>query len=118
MGIEEKRALAKWLVQKGAVPGDLFRAHDGEIEWFHANGACHLPADAAAVLPHSARLSQAVAADLVALCRQKYAGDLVLLGWSPDAEPWTFALERGAHGGPGPNETAGFAILPAKTRLP
>jgi endonuclease/exonuclease/phosphatase family metal-dependent hydrolase len=59
-----------------------------------------------------------IAEDLAGYCSNENTGDLVLLGWSPWGEPWTFAPERGAHGGPGPEETRGFVLTPPRTRLP
>jgi endonuclease/exonuclease/phosphatase family metal-dependent hydrolase len=63
-------------------------------------------------------LKAEVARDVVKLCEQELAGDLILLGWSPELPPMSFANERGAHAGPGPEETQGFILLPALTRLP
>jgi len=118
MSAQDKRAFAKWLVTEGRVPSVLFRLQPGQIEWVHSTGSSTLPEGADTLLPHTPLLRREIARDLVTLVEQKYAGDLVLLGWSPDRQPWTFAFERGAHGGPGLDETSGFALLPAKTRLP
>lgn len=118
MSLDERHVLAKWLVTEGHVPGVLVPVGPGEVDWVHSGGTCPLPQGAEEVLSHPPARRREIARDLVTLCQHKYAGELVLLGWSGDGEPWTFALERGAHGGPGVNETAGFALLPAKTRLP
>src|SRR5262249_47994262 len=118
MSLDEKRALAQWLVVEGRIAGVLLLVASGQIDWGHSRGTCHLPDEAKDFLPHPPARRGEIAHDLITVCEQKYAGDMVLLGWSPDGQPWTFPLERGAHGGPGVNETAGFALLPAKTRLP
>ena len=45
------------------------------------------------------------------------AGDLVLSGWTTDGVPLSFPFENGAHAGPGPDETAAFALVPPETPL-
>lgn len=114
----QRLALARRLVQQGRVPGVLLRAEDGEITWLHARGETRVPQDVPALLPHPPAIRAEIAKDLVDFCANPNAGDLVLLGWSPGEQPWSFAEERGAHGGFGPEETQGFALLPARTRLP
>ncbi len=59
-----------------------------------------------------------IAADLDLLCRHPHAGDLVISGWSRQNPPVSFALENGAHGGPGVKETRSFAILPPEIQFP
>ena len=113
-----KREIAEYLVREGRVPGALICEGSGPVEWIHAQGRISLPADSLDFLPHPKALREELARDLEALCRHEFAGDLVLLGWGPDVQPMSFARERGAHAGPGPEETQGFALLPALTRLP
>ena len=114
----QRRTLAQSLVTDAHVPGVLLRDKVGVIRWFHARGETLVPGEVAALLPHPPEIRTEIARDLVQLCENVNAGDLVLLGWSAWDKPWTFAPEHGAHGGPGPQETAGFALLPARTRLP
>jgi endonuclease/exonuclease/phosphatase family metal-dependent hydrolase len=117
--LEEKRALAKLLVEKQGVPGVLVRNEDlDQIEWFHAKGVDLLPDVSPDLLPHPDELKSAVAQDLKCLCHQDLAGDVVLLGWAGKAPPLSFAEERGSHAGPGVEETQGFTLLPPLTRLP
>ena len=118
MSVEEKKAYARWLVDKHQVAGILFRTAPGEALWVHARGSWKVPEEAAKHLPHEGELKQAVAQDLLKLAEQEYSGDLILLGWASEGQPWTFAQERGAHGGLGVNETQGFLLVPAKTRFP
>lgn len=116
---EQRRAVAQRLVKQGFVPGVLVRDADGRVIWFHARGETRVPEGVAQVLPHPTPLAQEIARDLAAFCENPDDGDLVLMGWSPWTEnAWTFALERGAHGGFGPNETQGFVLLPLHTPLP
>lgn len=119
MDDEHKQALAKRLVHDGKIPGVLHRTADGIITWYHREGETSLPEGAAERLPaHPEPLRKEIAQDLVSFCETPNAGDLILLGWSHDERPWTFAPERGAHAGPGPEETQGFLLVPPATRLP
>jgi endonuclease/exonuclease/phosphatase family metal-dependent hydrolase len=115
---EKKRLLALRLVRDGGVPGVLLRDAAGEMRWFHARGETRVPDEVPGILPHAEPLRREIAGDLATLLESPLTGDLVLFGWSPWAEPWTFAPETGAHGGPGVDETEGFILLPARTRLP
>ncbi|HEY0455046.1 MAG TPA: endonuclease/exonuclease/phosphatase family protein [Verrucomicrobiae bacterium] len=118
LSLEQKRIFADYLVHKADVPGVLYPVAKDELVWHHAQGWVVLPRDADSFLPHIQGLRQEIARDLVRLCQHPNAGDLVLLGWHPERHPCTFPLERGAHGGPGLEETGGFALLPANTRIP
>ncbi len=112
------RALAVRLVRQRHVPGVLLRMSDGSIVWFHSHGESCVPADVPALLPHPPALRAEIAQDLVLFCESPDAGDMVLLGWSPWGGAWSFATERGAHGGFGPDESQGFLLLPIRTPLP
>ncbi len=113
-----KRALARRLVHDGKIPGVLHRDSAGLVTWIHDKGEAAVPEGAAALLGgHPEALRAIIAQDLVTLCEHKNAGDLVLLGWGTSGS-WTFAAERGAHAGPGVDETQGFLLVPPSTRLP
>ena len=114
----QRAAIAQRLVTDGKVPGVLLKTADGAITWYHAQGVTRVPEEVPALLPHLETMRPEIARDLVSLCGNKHSGDLILLGWSPWGNPWTFAPERGAHGGLGPEETRGFVLLPAHTPLP
>ncbi|MEP6662199.1 MAG: endonuclease/exonuclease/phosphatase family protein [Verrucomicrobiota bacterium] len=116
--LEEKRALAERLVRTQKIPGVLFKNGPGGATWVHAGGTIQLPQDANRFLPHPGELKEAVARDLIAVCEHESAGDILLLGWSPDAPAISFPVEQGAHAGPGLDETQGFCLLPRKTRVP
>ncbi|HEX2853901.1 MAG TPA: endonuclease/exonuclease/phosphatase family protein [Opitutaceae bacterium] len=115
---ERRHTLALQLVSESHVPGILIRNQAGEVRWIHAKGEARVPEEAVALLPHPQAIKEEIARDLVTLCLSEHAGDLVLIGWSPWAAPATFAYEKGAHGGFGPEEAGAFALLPARTRLP
>ena len=67
---------------------------------------------------HPEALRLELARDAVSLCQNENSGDLILLGWNWDGKSRSFAPERGAHAGPGPDETQGFLLVPPATRLP
>jgi len=114
----QRRTLARRLVDHGKVPGVLLRTRSGRITWLHAGGETAVPADVPALLAtHPEPLRAEIAKDLVTFCENKNSGDLILLGWGVHGS-WTFAPERGAHAGPGPDETQGFFFAPADTHLP
>lgn len=115
---EKLRALAHRLVDQHHVPGVLWRSEKDGFFWKHAQGEVRVPDGVADCLPHHESLRREIAQDLAALCANTNSGDLILLGWSPHQPPVTFANERGAHAGPGPEETRGFTLLPPRTRLP
>lgn len=115
----QRETLAVRLVREGKVPGVLLTTSDGAITWLHARGRSRVPDDVPALLTdHSPALRDEIARDMVTWLHHPHTGDLVLVGWSPWDGAWTFAPENGAHGGFGPEETRGFALLPANTRLP
>ena len=115
---EQRLAVARRLVERGGVPGVLVRLGDDRILWLHERGETRVPDEVAPLLRQPAALRAEIARDLERFCRICDAGDLILLGWSPWSGAWSFAPERGGHGGFGPDETQGFLLLPARTPLP
>ena len=113
-----RAAVARRLVDQGKVPGVIVKMSDNSIAWFHASGRTAVPEGVAAMLPHPEPVRGEMAEDLATLARHPQAGDLILLGWSPGSELWSFGPEHGAHAGLGPEETRGFVLLPPRTRLP
>lgn len=114
----QKRALAVRLVHQGKIPGVLVRFSDGRIVWHHAHGETAVPAGVPDFLAtHPAALRTEIARDLVGFMANPNVGDIVLLGWGHDGA-WSFAAERGAHAGIGPDELQGFVLTPAGTLLP
>ncbi len=116
---EEKQSLAERLVIQGKIPAVLYLSAEGNMIWNDALGKVVAPeevSDRLSLYPEPLR--REMAADVGALCRNENAGDLVMLGFSGKGECWTFAPERGAHAGLGPQETHGFLLTPPATRLP
>lgn len=117
---DQRLALAKRLIMQGKVPGAIVRTADGRTTWLHAQGETRVPEDVPALLgkSHDPAIARQIAEDLAEFAAIRDAGDLIMLGWSPWDGAWSFAPERGAHGGLGPDETRGFALLPVRTELP
>jgi hypothetical protein len=111
-----KRRVAAALVRDQQVPLVLF-THGGAVAAVNRRGRYELPADAAQVLGADHPLAVPVATDLARCCRHPLAGDLVLSGWTPVNQPLTFAVENGAHGGPGKEETRAFVLLPEELEV-
>ncbi|NNG03041.1 MAG: oxidoreductase, partial [Inquilinus sp.] len=109
---EELVALAERLAAAESVPLVLAPSVAGQADAWTAEGRFTLPDETASVMgrehPHLASIGD----DLVALAHHPQAGDLILCGWRHGSGPISFAVENGAHGGAGPEETAGFALLP------
>ena len=110
-------AIAERLVHAAGIPMVLASTGpDGARAWTK-RGMFDLPADAAKVLgPDHPFLDEAVR-DLVCLCNHPGAGVLVIVGWDWQRGPISFAVENGAHAGPGTEETRAFALLPSDAPL-
>ncbi|MEN6497313.1 MAG: glycosyltransferase [Thermoguttaceae bacterium] len=115
---DERDPIARRLVDEAKIPMVLAADGPGEALVWNTQGQLHLPQDAAAVLGADHPFLEEAARDLVAVCHHPDAGPLVIAGWRPGEPPITFALENGAHGGPGSTETHGFALLPKNAPLP
>lgn len=115
---EALAALAQRLVHDAAVPAALLRDAPGTARAWTREGELLLPRDGARLVGDDHPFRDEVIADLVALCHHAQAGDIVIAGWARDTAPLSFAIENGAHGGFGPTETRGVALLDAAAPLP
>ena len=109
---EEKDRLARRLVSEARIP--LVFALDKEqtvLAWT-PHGRHRLPEDAGAVFGEDHPFLKEVTEDMTRTCRHPDAGTFTISGWDPREQSWSFPLESGAHGGPGRDETKGFALLP------
>jgi len=106
-----KKRLAQRLVNRADIPLVLFIVGTAVIA-VTVEGRFALQTHAKEILGADHPFVEWVAADLSATCRHPDAGDLVISGWSPRHTPLSFAVENGAHGGPGKEETRGFILLP------
>ncbi|MCF8106127.1 MAG: endonuclease/exonuclease/phosphatase family protein [Desulfohalobiaceae bacterium] len=109
--VHELRQLARDLVQEAGIPLVLFL--DGQIVKAVTREGLHdLESAGPEVLGSRHPFPEETIRDLGRVCLHKNAGDLVVSGWTPKRTPLTFSIESGAHGGPGPEETRGFVLLP------
>ncbi|MFN0315481.1 MAG: endonuclease/exonuclease/phosphatase family protein [Burkholderiales bacterium] len=114
----DKLKLARSFVSDARFPLVLMAEGDVQARAWTAQGEFLLPAQAAEVLGSEHPFLEEAARDLALLCHDPDSGDLLVSGWCAGMPVYTFAAERGAHGGFGPNETSAFALLPADTPLP
>ena len=115
---DERESVARELVHRHKVPIVLNVEAPGVLCARTEVGEFRLPHDRAAVFGSQHPFLDSVGEDLVRLCEHPDAGDLVLLGWRDGMPPLSFAEENGAHAGASPEETNGFALLPADATLP
>ncbi len=115
---KQRRLLSAALVEEAHIPMVLYPGARGTAHVVTKAGEFTLPKDAAEVLGDDHPFRDEVAVDLVAVCHHEHAGDLVICGWARTGDRYNFPLENGSHGGPGPNETGAFALLPDDTPLP
>ncbi len=109
--------LARSLVTDAHFPLVLTAEGDVQARAWTARGEFLLPAQAAEVLGPEHPFLEEAAQDLALLCHDPDSGDLLVCGWCAGTPFYSFAMERGAHGGFGPNETSAFALLPADAPL-
>ena len=112
---DEMERYAREMISQG-VPLVLYRKA-GEVLAVNRRGSWRLPAERAEILGKDHPFLDEAAADLVQLCHHPDAGEFVISGWDAEQKPLSFALENGAHGGPGSEETRGFLLLPMQLRL-
>ena len=75
-------------------------------------GAFELPKDAESSSVVSTRIWMSSPKTSQSSASHADAGEVMICGWREKETPISFVDELGAHGGPGPNETSGFVILP------
>jgi len=110
--------VARRLVTEAKIPLVLAAAGENEANAWTEKGRFRLPGDAREILGPDHPFLDEAARDLVATCHHADAGDLVISGWDPQGRPISFSMENGAHGGPGVEETHGFALLPGSVAQP
>jgi endonuclease/exonuclease/phosphatase family metal-dependent hydrolase len=108
----QREALAERLVREAAIPLVVTLGEDGQAWAFTDEGRFALPADGAKVLSEEHPFLADAAAELAALCHHPDAGSFIVCGFKKSGVSQSFVLEHGAHAGPHPEETRGFALLP------
>jgi len=112
MADDSKAMLAEALVRQANIPLVCYLKGDTPVA-VNRKGTSVLAENGPQLLGEDHPYAEWTAADLACTCRHPNAGDLVISGWDPDGRPTTFAVENGAHGGPGKEETSGFLFFPA-----
>ncbi len=107
----DKEKIAEALAKEARIPLVLYESN-GRVFAVNGKGRFEPEKSAREILGGDHPLAGRTAEDLVRVCRHPDAGDVVISGWAPDEPPVTFAAENGAHGGPGKEETGGFALIP------
>jgi endonuclease/exonuclease/phosphatase family metal-dependent hydrolase len=115
---EERVHMGERLAHEASIPLAMAKDGEGKATAWTASGCYQLPRDAADVLGRDHPYLKETATDLVSLCHHQDAGDFLIAGWADGQTPLSFPLEKGAHGGPTPEETSAFAILPPDIPLP
>ncbi len=109
---EEKERVISELLNTAKVPLILIQKED-KIEARTLTKILHLPEDAAEILGDDHPFLNEATTDLIQLCRHPSAGEIIFFGWRKGERPRTYPLENGSHASFGPEETNGFALLPA-----
>ncbi len=106
-----KRYYAEKIVRQAGVPLVL-TAVNGDVLGVTRTGAYRLSDAPEKILGAGHPFLDVLPGDIRAAFANPDTGDFMLLGWAPGERPVSFAIENGSHGGPGPNETRGFVLLP------
>ena len=112
LSVAERAALARALVEQAKAPLVLITNGSGGARAWTDAGEFALPEDGAEVLGTGHPFLDEATQDLITLCHHPDAGDFIACGWRAGGQPYSFAIENGAHGGAGPDETNAFALLP------
>lgn len=110
--------LARKLAQEANIPMVMVPAKDGHIKIWTPDGEYHIPGDEETLLGSHHPFLKEAAEEWVQMCHHPDSGDFVISGWRLDGVPMTFPIENGTHGGMGPEETQGFALLPLAAPVP
>jgi endonuclease/exonuclease/phosphatase family metal-dependent hydrolase len=115
---EEAERFALAIVERAGVPLVLRAGADPTTAIAYTPaGRFVLPDEASEVFGAEHRYLEPVTADVIAVCHHPDAGVLAISGWRRDGLPFSFPFEHGSHAGPGPDETASFALVPPETAL-
>lgn len=115
---EQKLDWARRYVATGMVPAALYLPASGDARCIRKDKEGDMEVMREELDARSHPFAQEVIEDLAFMVESRLSGDLVLLGWRAGAKPISFSSERGAHGGPGVEETQGFALLPKRIDIP
>lgn len=117
ISMKQKEKLANLLVVFAEIPLVIISSGKNRAIAWNDEGRFVLPRDAAKVLGDKHPFAAETARDLVKLCSHENSGEIIVSGLRKKGRSITFFNERGSHGGPGPNETEGFAVIPRGAAL-
>ena len=109
--------MANTLVNRYQVPAAVRVADQDKLLVHTKRGLFTLPGQEVEVFGKSHAFLSVISQDLLHLCKNNDAGDLILLGCVRGVPAISFPMENGAHAGAGPNETRAFALLPEDTSI-
>lgn len=115
---DERKRLAKCLVEQAAVPLTLMRDAAGTTWAFNRAGRWNLAKEPQDVLGADHAFLADATTDLIALCAHRNAGDVVICGYQPGNTLVTFVEENGSHGGVAYEEMRGFAVVSRELLTP
>jgi len=118
LSYEKREEIALALISEAKIPLVFASISHTQVKAWSDKGQYFLPKDAAKVFGAQHPFLHEVTQDIIRLCQHPEAGDLMISGWSIENPYCTFTIENGSHGGPGPEETHAFALLPSDTSLP
>lgn len=118
LDFETRSQIAAALTRDHHVPCVLGRDDTGKLHVWVDGQRMDLADSRDTLIGRTHPFAGHVMADIQALCQHPGAGDLVVAGWRSGVQAVSFATENGAHGGFGPEETHGIAILDSQLELP
>lgn len=118
LSFEEKSALAAKLTEHHKVPCAFAFDDEQRLYCWISGRRLALPEHQAVLIGQAHPFAAYVMEDLMATCRHPGSGDVIIAGWRDGMLPVTFAMENGSHGGYGPHETHGIALLDSRRELP
>ncbi len=109
---EDKEKLAQRFVREAKIPLVFTVTGKNTVHAWTEDGKFELPEEAEKFLGEDHPFLKETAQDLLKVCRHPDAGAFTICGWRKGRTALSFPVENGAHGGLGPRETMGFALLP------
>jgi len=113
-----KQKIANHLCQQQSIPMCLWCDPDHSVHLLSSQGEYQLTGDSNKRPAFQHPFATDLLDDLAQLANLPEAGDLILIAWNGGKQSTSFGSEMGTHGGPGIQETQGFALLPSDTVLP
>jgi endonuclease/exonuclease/phosphatase family metal-dependent hydrolase len=111
--ISNKEQIARELVNVANIPTTAIPFEDFKAIVFNKHGRFILPEQAHNVFDKQNPYFDEIVKDFLELCRHKYAGDIIFIGWDKNGTCYSFPDENGSHGGPGKQETDAFFAAPS-----